>query len=136
MVQDGGCGAVDATKSVEEMMAGEGIVIGCGEGLKRNRAATRITGRNDAANDEPGETGSLGHVTNPFCLVRYRGCFRDWMQDDLINLHHFFLLFVMTAFFSLTGLTRIAGDGFLIKRSSGTMQFSGPCRIFYEGRFW
>ena len=27
------------------MMAGEGIVIGCGEGLERNRAATRITRR-------------------------------------------------------------------------------------------
>ena len=52
-------GAVGATKSVQEMMAGEGIVIGCGEGLKRNRAATRITGRNDAADDEQGETGSL-----------------------------------------------------------------------------
>jgi hypothetical protein len=43
MVQDGGWGAVGATKSVEEMMAGAGIVIGCGEGLKRNRAAIRIT---------------------------------------------------------------------------------------------
>jgi 3-dehydroquinate synthase class II len=38
-------GAVGATKSVEEMMAGEGIVIGCGEGLERKRAATRITRR-------------------------------------------------------------------------------------------
>jgi hypothetical protein len=36
---------VGATKSVEEMMAGAGIVIGCGEGLKRNRAAIRITRR-------------------------------------------------------------------------------------------
>jgi hypothetical protein len=27
------------------MMAGEGIVTGCGEGRGRNRAATRITGR-------------------------------------------------------------------------------------------
>ena len=45
MVQDGGCGAVGATKSVEEMMAGDGIVIGCGEGLERNRAATMITRR-------------------------------------------------------------------------------------------
>jgi len=44
-VQDGGCGAVGATKSVEEMMAGDGIVTGCGEGLERNRAATRITRR-------------------------------------------------------------------------------------------
>jgi len=43
MVQDGGCGAVGATKSVEEMMAGDGIFIGCGDGLERNRAATRIT---------------------------------------------------------------------------------------------
>jgi hypothetical protein len=42
-VQDGGCGAVGATKYVEEMMAGDGIVIGCGDGLKRNRAAIRIT---------------------------------------------------------------------------------------------
>jgi hypothetical protein len=58
-VQDGGCGAVGATKSVEEMMAGAGVVTGCDEGLERNRAATRITGRNDAADDEPGETGSL-----------------------------------------------------------------------------
>jgi hypothetical protein len=38
-------GAVGATKSVEEMMAGEGIGFGCGEGLERNRAATRITRR-------------------------------------------------------------------------------------------
>jgi hypothetical protein len=38
-------GAVGATKFVEEMMAGEGIVTGCGEGLERNRAATRITRR-------------------------------------------------------------------------------------------
>ena len=38
-------GAVGATKSVEEMMAGAGIVIGCGEGLERNRAAIRITRR-------------------------------------------------------------------------------------------
>jgi hypothetical protein len=45
MVQDGGCGAVGATKSVEEMMAGEGIVTGCGEGLERNRVAIRITRR-------------------------------------------------------------------------------------------
>jgi len=30
---DGGCGAVGATKSVAEMMAGDGIVIGCDEGL-------------------------------------------------------------------------------------------------------
>jgi hypothetical protein len=45
MVQDGGCGAVGATKSVEEMMAGAGIVIGCGEGLERNRPAIRITRR-------------------------------------------------------------------------------------------
>ena len=44
-VHDGGCGAVGATKSVEEMMAGEGLVIGCGEGLERNRAAIRITRR-------------------------------------------------------------------------------------------
>jgi hypothetical protein len=44
-VHDGGCGAVGATKSVEEMMAGEGIVTGCGEGLMRNRAAIRITSR-------------------------------------------------------------------------------------------
>jgi hypothetical protein len=27
------------------MMAGDGIVIGCGEGLEWNRAATRIAGR-------------------------------------------------------------------------------------------
>ena len=45
MVQDGGWGAVGATKSVEEMMAGAGIVIGCGEGLERNRAATIMTRR-------------------------------------------------------------------------------------------
>jgi hypothetical protein len=38
-------GAVGATKSVEEMMAGKGIVTGGGEGLERNRAATRITRR-------------------------------------------------------------------------------------------
>jgi hypothetical protein len=38
-------GAVGATKSVEELMAGAGIVTGCGEGLERNRAATRITTR-------------------------------------------------------------------------------------------
>jgi len=44
-VQDGGCGAVGATKSVEEMMAGECIVTGCGEGLERKRAAIRITRR-------------------------------------------------------------------------------------------
>ena len=44
-VQDGGCGAVGATKSVEEMMAGAGILTGCGEGLKRNRAAIRMTRR-------------------------------------------------------------------------------------------
>jgi len=43
MVQDGGCGAVGATKSVDEMVAGEGIFIGCGDGLKKNRAAIRIT---------------------------------------------------------------------------------------------
>ena len=42
MVQDGGCGAVSATKSVGELMAGAGIVTGCGEGLYRNRAAIRI----------------------------------------------------------------------------------------------
>jgi hypothetical protein len=45
MVQDGGCGAVGATKSVEEMIAGDGSVTGCGDGLERNRPATRITGR-------------------------------------------------------------------------------------------
>ena len=45
MVQDGGCGAVGATKSVEEMMAGAGIDTSCGEGLKKNRAAIRITRR-------------------------------------------------------------------------------------------
>jgi len=39
MVQEGGCGAVGATNSVEEMMAGDGIVTGCGEELERNRAA-------------------------------------------------------------------------------------------------
>jgi hypothetical protein len=50
------------------MMAGAGIVTGCGEGLERNRAATRITGRNDAADDEPGETGSLGHLLT--CFIR------------------------------------------------------------------
>ena len=44
-VQDGGCGEVGAIKSVEEMMAGEGIVTGCGEGLERNRAAKMITRR-------------------------------------------------------------------------------------------
>jgi hypothetical protein len=44
-VQEGGCGAVGATKSVEEMMAGAGILTGCGEGLKRNRAAIRMTRR-------------------------------------------------------------------------------------------
>jgi hypothetical protein len=36
---------VGATKTVEEMMAGDGIVTGCGEGLERNRAAIRITRR-------------------------------------------------------------------------------------------
>jgi hypothetical protein len=36
---------VGATKSVEEMKAGAGSVIGCGEGLTRNRAAIRITRR-------------------------------------------------------------------------------------------
>ena len=55
-------------------MAGDGIVTGSGEGLERNRAATRITGRNDVADDEPGETGSLCYVTNPWYPVRYRGC--------------------------------------------------------------
>jgi hypothetical protein len=45
MVQDGGCGAVGATKSVAEIMAGDGIVTGCGERLKRNRPAIRITRR-------------------------------------------------------------------------------------------
>jgi len=45
MVQVGGCGAVGATKSVEKIMAGDGIFTGCGEGLERNRAATRITRR-------------------------------------------------------------------------------------------
>jgi hypothetical protein len=45
MVQDGGYGAVGATKSVEEMMAGGGIFIGCGEGLERNRPAIIITRR-------------------------------------------------------------------------------------------
>ena len=44
-MQDGGCGAVGATKSVEEMMAGAGIVIVCGEELERNRAAIMITRR-------------------------------------------------------------------------------------------
>ena len=44
-VQDGGCGAVGATKSVEEMMAGAGILTGCGEGLERKRAAIRIARR-------------------------------------------------------------------------------------------
>jgi len=34
---------VGATKSVEEMMAGEGIVTGCGEGLERNNASIMIT---------------------------------------------------------------------------------------------
>ena len=38
-------GAVGATKSVEEMMAGAGILTGCGEGLERNRAAIMITRR-------------------------------------------------------------------------------------------
>jgi hypothetical protein len=65
-VHDGGCGAVGATKSVEEMMAGDGIDTGCGEGQKRNRAATRITRRNNAADDEPGETGSPGHLHSCF----------------------------------------------------------------------
>jgi hypothetical protein len=45
MEQDGGCGAVSATKSIGELMAGEGIFIGCGEGLERNRAEIRITRR-------------------------------------------------------------------------------------------
>ena len=45
MVQDGGCGAGGATKSVEEMPVVAGIVTGCGEGLERNRAAIRITRR-------------------------------------------------------------------------------------------
>jgi len=45
MVQDGGCGAVGATKSVAEMPDTAGIVIGCGEGLYKNRAAIRITKR-------------------------------------------------------------------------------------------
>jgi hypothetical protein len=45
MVQDGGFGAVGATKSGEEMMAGEGSVTGCGEGLERNRAEIRIPRR-------------------------------------------------------------------------------------------
>jgi hypothetical protein len=44
-VQDGGCGAVGATKSVADMEEGDGIVAGCGEGLERNRAAIRITRR-------------------------------------------------------------------------------------------
>jgi hypothetical protein len=66
IVHDEGCGAVGATKSVEEMMAGAGIVFCCGDGLARNRAAIRITGRNDAADDEQGETGSLGHLLTCF----------------------------------------------------------------------
>ena len=49
-------------------MAGAGIVFCCGDGLARNRAAIRITGRNDAADDEQGETGSLGHQLNCFIL--------------------------------------------------------------------
>jgi hypothetical protein len=44
-VQGGGCEAVGATKSVEEMMAGEGSVIGCGVGREWNRAVIRITRR-------------------------------------------------------------------------------------------
>jgi hypothetical protein len=44
-VQDGGCGAVGAIKSVAEMPDTAGSVIGCGEGLKRNRAAIMITRR-------------------------------------------------------------------------------------------
>jgi hypothetical protein len=43
--QNGGCEAIGATKSVEEMMAGEDSVTGCGEGRERNRAAIRITRR-------------------------------------------------------------------------------------------
>ena len=38
-MHDGGYGAVGATKSVEVMMAGDGIVTGCGEGLERRRIA-------------------------------------------------------------------------------------------------
>jgi hypothetical protein len=45
IAMDRGFGAVGATKSVEEMMAGEGSVTGCGEGLKRNRPAIMITRR-------------------------------------------------------------------------------------------
>jgi hypothetical protein len=44
-VQDGGCGAVGATKSVAEMPLVAGIVTGCGEGLEKNRATTIITRR-------------------------------------------------------------------------------------------
>ena len=38
-------GAVGATKSVAEIPVEAGIFTGCGEGLKRNRPATRITRR-------------------------------------------------------------------------------------------
>ena len=75
-------------------MAGAGIVTGCGEGLERNRAATRITGRNDVADDEPGETGSLCYVTNPWYPVRYRRCFRDWMYDDVKKISTIFFFYL------------------------------------------
>ena len=61
-------GAVGATKSVEEMMAGDGIGIGCGEGLKRNKGGNKDHKKDDAAGDEPGETGSLGHLLT--CFIR------------------------------------------------------------------
>lgn len=43
MVQDGGWGAVGATKSVDEMEAGAGILIGCNEGFRRKTPAMMIT---------------------------------------------------------------------------------------------
>ena len=63
-----GCGAVGATKSVEEMMAGEGIFIGCGDGLEREQVGNKDHDNDDAADDEQGETGSLGHLLT--CFIR------------------------------------------------------------------
>jgi len=40
-------------------MAGEGIFIGCGEGLEREQGGNKDHEKDDAADDEPGKTGSL-----------------------------------------------------------------------------
>jgi hypothetical protein len=65
IVQEGVRGAVvGATKSVEVMMVGDGIVTGCGEGLARNRAAIRITRRMMPPMMSQGRHRSPGHQLN------------------------------------------------------------------------